>query len=85
MPLDPEKMTTEQLLTLAANALVRAKSKMVEEYAGTGIPEKLDPLIDEIAGGVAQALEEIKSGEASATEPENVGPTSPAMPAPAEG
>lgn len=81
MPQSIEGMNTQQKLQLMANLAVSVKQSVQEEYAGTDLVPAIDGLMDEIAGGLGEALKEIESAAAGEQNPMAVEPGTPAPPA----
>lgn len=78
-----EGMPASELMMLGANALAIASTKVVDEFAGQGdLPARLAALLEEAAAAVAQAMEEVKKGQAGAAPEGGAAPAPPAPPAP---
>lgn len=76
-----EGMDTSQLLMLSGNALALASQKVVDEFAGQGdAAARLQQLVEEAVGGVAQALQEIQKLGAGAPGAPGGAPAAPAPP-----
>lgn len=81
MPMNIEQMNTQQKLALMANLAVSVKQSVQEEYGGTDLVPAIDGLMDDIAGGLGEALQQIEQADAGTQNPNAVEPGTPAPPA----
>ena len=83
MPMSIEEMTTQQKLQLMANLIVSVKQGIQEEFAGTDLVPSLSQIMDEMAGELGEAMQQVEQAAGAAANPTEVEPDTPQAPAPA--
>lgn len=73
-----ENLTVMELVRLAVNSTAQAAVKVEEEFAGTSLVTTLPALLEEVAGALGQALEEMEQMAEPGAEPG--APPAPAPP-----
>ncbi len=79
-----DQMSTVEQLRLMANLTVAIKQKVQDEFPGTDVVPEVTQIMDEIAGGVGEAMKATDTAQEGQENPVEVAPGVPVNP-PAEG